>query len=247
MKKRLLLIVCVLACLFMTTVSAKAADTTFDEEQLQEVTQGLVDEWFSLNFATLLEEYAEDLQQEGYENLKAEYEKFAALQEKCGAYDSTSDFQYSYEKDESGNDIAIVTVVVSCEKTNLLVKTTFDGEANLIDYAFDEYVEEEADVSKAEVMKTAGINTMMAMAIVFCMLILIAALIGCFVFISKLQNRANKPEAPTAAAPVAATPVAEAEDLTDDLELVAVITAAIVAASGEENADGLVVRSIKKR
>lgn len=246
MKKRLLLIVCMLACLFMTTVSAKAADTAFDEEQLQEITQSLVDEWFSLDFAVLLEEYAEDLEQESYKALKEEYEKFAALQEKCGAYDSVSDFQYSYEKDEAGNDIAIVTVAVTCEKTNLLVKTIFDGEANLIDYAFDEYVEKEADVSKAEVMKTAGINTIMSMGIVFCVLILIAALIGCFIFINKLQNH-TKQDAPMAAAPIAAAPVPAEEDLTDDLELVAVITAAIAAASGEENADGLVVRSIKKR
>ena len=44
-----------------------------------------------------------------------------------------------------------------------------------------------------------------------------------------------------------AAPVSEPEDLTDDLELVAVITAAIAAASETESADGLVVRSIIRR
>ena len=51
--------------------------------------------------------------------------------------------------------------------------------------------------------------------------------------------------APAYQAPVAApAPVAE-EDLTDDLELVAVITAAI-AASENTSSDGFLVRSIKK-
>lgn len=44
-----------------------------------------------------------------------------------------------------------------------------------------------------------------------------------------------------------AAPVQEEENLVDDLELVAVITAAIAAASENESADGLVVRSIVRR
>ena len=39
----------------------------------------------------------------------------------------------------------------------------------------------------------------------------------------------------------------EEENLVDDLELVAVITAAIAAASENESADGLVIRSIIRR
>ena len=40
--------------------------------------------------------------------------------------------------------------------------------------------------------------------------------------------------------------VAESENLVDDLELVAVITAAIAASSDAVSTDGLVVRSIRK-
>ena len=46
---------------------------------------------------------------------------------------------------------------------------------------------------------------------------------------------------------VEAAPVVEEENLVDDLELVAVITAAIAAASETESADGLVIRSIIRR
>ena len=40
--------------------------------------------------------------------------------------------------------------------------------------------------------------------------------------------------------------VADEEDLTDDLELVAVIAAAIAASEGAATTDGFVVRSIKR-
>ena len=53
-------------------------------------------------------------------------------------------------------------------------------------------------------------------------------------------------ETPAAApAPAVAAPVVE-EELSDDLELVAVIAAAIAAYEGSEDASGYVVRSIKK-
>ena len=61
----------------------------------------------------------------------------------------------------------------------------------------------------------------------------------------KEKKSKKKTESPAPApAPVQAAPAAE-EDLTDDLELVAVITAAI-AAFDNTSADGLVVRSIKR-
>ena len=67
-------------------------------------------------------------------------------------------------------------------------------------------------------------------------------IISCFKFIGKAQKKEEKPVETV----VAAAPVVE-ENLTDDLELVAVITAAIAAASENESTDGLVIRSIVRR
>ena len=72
-------------------------------------------------------------------------------------------------------------------------------------------------------------------------------------FIKKFQAGGPMPADAAAAAPapaptpapVAAVPVQE-ENLTDDLELVAVIAAAIAASEGRTTTDGLVVRSIRK-
>lgn len=103
------------------------------------------------------------------------------------------------------------------------------------------------EYTTGEKLAKAGMNTLMGMGTVFLVLIFISLIISCFKFINVFENRAKKAASVPAAAPVPAVPSAavEEEDLTDDLELVAVITAAI-AAFDNTSADGLVVRSIKR-
>lgn len=104
-------------------------------------------------------------------------------------------------------------------------------------------------VTGAEI-QTALLNTVIGMGTVFIVLILISFIISLLKYIPKLlgvdKKNAKKDEAPVAAAkeePV----VEDDEDLVDDTELVAVITAAIMASMGDEApADGLVVRSIRR-
>ena len=107
----------------------------------------------------------------------------------------------------------------------------------------------------AEKLSQALLNTLTGMATVFVILILISYIIGCFRHIHKFEEylarrKAEKlaRKAPAAIAgekPVAENQPRESVDLVDDLELVAVITAAI-AASENTSADSLVVRSIKR-
>lgn len=103
-----------------------------------------------------------------------------------------------------------------------------------------------------ELMKKAALNTLMGMGTVFSVLILISLIISCFSIISKLQaaKSAKQPqvqEVRKEAPAVSAAPEAvEPEELTDDLELVAVISAAIAASQGAQSTDGFVVRSIKR-
>ncbi len=97
-----------------------------------------------------------------------------------------------------------------------------------------------------ERLTKAGLNTLMGMGTVFAVLIFISFLIGLFKYIHEWEEKNKKKDAPAPAAPVPApAPIEEEEELVDDLELVAVITAAI-AASENTSADGLVVRSIKR-
>lgn len=95
-------------------------------------------------------------------------------------------------------------------------------------------------------------NTCMGIGTVFLMLIFISLIIGLFGFIPKLEAKlaVKKSSASTSPAPKAAAPAPKAsENLMNDAELVAVITAAIYAASGSagtSSKDKLVVRSIRR-
>ncbi|MBP5152165.1 MAG: OadG family protein [Lachnospiraceae bacterium] len=96
----------------------------------------------------------------------------------------------------------------------------------------------------AKQMGNAGLNTLLGMGSVFIVLILICFIISSF----SLFNRTGKKKpAEVKAAPVAAPSAEpEPEELSDDTELVAVITAAICAYEGAGSSDGFVVRSIRK-
>lgn len=104
-------------------------------------------------------------------------------------------------------------------------------------------------------MPEALVNTALGMGTVFIILILISFIIYLLKFVPDLLDRSSKKkeEAPVPAArPVPAPKAVPAvENKTDDTQLVAVITAAIAAAMEQEGtpvpADGLVIRSIKKR
>ena len=101
----------------------------------------------------------------------------------------------------------------------------------------------------SQLIERAALNTVMGLGIVFLTLLFLSWLIGKLHIIPDMiekKAKENEPVAPAAPVTFAAPEVEEEEeDLTDDLELVAVITAAI-AASENTSGDGFVVRSIKK-
>ena len=81
----------------------------------------------------------------------------------------------------------------------------------------------------------------------FAVLILISLLISLFPLINKVLSGESKPAPAPAPAPVKAPVAEESVDVTDDLELYAVIAAAIAAYEEGSSTDGFVVRSIRKR
>lgn len=104
----------------------------------------------------------------------------------------------------------------------------------------------------AEKMTKALLNTVIGMGVVFVVLIMISLLIGCFQYIGKIEQalknkKENKSEIAAKGVDntIAQINQKEEEELVDDLELVAVISAAIAAYTGSST-DGFVVRSIKK-
>lgn len=99
----------------------------------------------------------------------------------------------------------------------------------------------------------AAVNTVICLLMVFAVLIFISFLISLFKYIPKLEaffagKKENKTELAETAADNTVSQIEvkeEAEELSDDLELVAVITAAI-AASTKTSTEGFTVRSIRR-
>ena len=99
-----------------------------------------------------------------------------------------------------------------------------------------------------QALKNAGVNTLVGMVTVFVVLILISLIISCFKVIPYLEEKLKKKtEIVLPETTVEECVEYETEDV-DDLEVVAVITAALMAYLGEETPnDGLVVRNIRRR
>jgi Na+-transporting methylmalonyl-CoA/oxaloacetate decarboxylase gamma subunit len=102
-----------------------------------------------------------------------------------------------------------------------------------------------------EKLSKAGLNTLISISIVFCVLILISLIIYAFNIFPYLENKKKEKEKAAAATPkdevVSQIQVREEQqNVTDDTELIAVIAAAIAASEGTSTSD-FVVRSINRR
>jgi sodium pump decarboxylase gamma subunit len=154
--------------------------------------------------------------------------------------DDIGDFVSNGEvKVTSTNGTTTVEQTENFTERNITVTIVYDGDVSdgeISDITIDKVY------TLGETMTKAAMNTAMGMGTVFMMLIIISLIISCFKFINKAQSNSES----TQAAPAAAAPAPVAVPQTDDLELVAVIAAAIAAATGSST-DDFVVRSIKRR
>lgn len=243
MKKKLSMIFCIISCmLMMAGCSLTKTNENFDKSKLSSQADKFIESWFKADFESTIETYKEQMD----DNTIAVYKDYLKTQKRYKSVDKKLKTEYTISSDS-----ATVTETVLCgngEKAVITVTFGEDGNIQMDDsgnYVFkvDEYK------TLAQKMGKAGINTVMSMGIVFFVLIFIALCILQFKHISKLQNLGKKEEAAPVEASVSAAQavVEEEENLVDDFELVAVITAAIAAASENESADGLVIRSIIRR
>ncbi len=136
-----------------------------------------------------------------------------------------------------------------CEQKNVEMALSYNTEMEITNAAFN------VQYTIGENLKKAALNTLLGMGTVFVILILISLIISLFGFIPKIekalsksknQKAEEKAKVTPAPAPAAAPVAVVEEDLSDDLELVAVISAAIAAYEGSEDASGYVVRSIHR-
>ena len=262
--KRFIAFLCMLTCVFgLTACGGTDTMNVYQIEKVEIAEQYAVDSIIpmmeeSVNSESVLDIYHAN----GY---TAEEWEAAIL----GAYDvavegsaftkGLESFLTGYEAMGAITGIGEVTSKVDGEEIVVYVDVTGElknGQVELI-FSNDYFVEVKSctlnvDSTFGELMAKAGMNTLLGMGSVFAVLILIMFVISAFNYIPKIQGIfARKKKADIAAskaapAPVVAPVVEEVAEEADDLELVAVIAAAIAAYEGQTTTDGFVVRSIKK-
>jgi sodium pump decarboxylase gamma subunit len=213
----------------------------FDKSDLEDQTDSFIESWFAADFDGTIETYQDQMDDETlalYKGYAKQKKKYQGIKKKL-----KTEFTIT-------TDSATVTETVVCDSGDkLLISVSFDEDGNIqTDDSGNYSFKFESYKTLKQKMAKAGINTIMSMAIVFCVLIFISLIISCFKFIGVFGKK--KAASQNSAAPVASVPASapkESANLTDDLELVAVITAAIAASQGADSTDGLVVRSIIRR
>lgn len=170
------------------------------------------------------------------EDFIAMINSWQAAENECGAFIEHGEYEI-----EVKNDGVVVSTLAQYEEREAEIAFSFDESSNM------ESMDVSAKYSTGEILTKAGLNTVLGMGTVFAVLIFLAFLISLFKYIPVIQGIFSKKEkavvTETKAVAVPAAPVVEE---TDDLELIAVITAAIAAQEGTST-DGFVVRSIRRR
>lgn len=236
--KSLLAMVCVLALTLAMSVCAFAADTVTEDEaaNYKSAAETLISQ-----IAGFSDEEIENYLAQDDAFTTATMESWKSVKDELGAYSSI--VSQDVEKD---GDVVTISTVAQFEKAKADVVLMLDlGQQIYTSMTYS------VQYSLAANMQRAGMNTLMGIGIVFLMLVFLSFVIGLFKYIEKFQNVGKKkaaeeaPKAEEAPAPAIAQSEAADEDFADDLELVAVISAAI-AAYENTSGDSFVVRSIKK-
>lgn len=236
--KSLLAMVCVLALTLAMYVCAFAADTVTEDEaaNYKSAAETLISQ-----IAGFSDEEIENYLAQDDAFTTATMESWKSVKDELGAYSSI--VSQDVEKD---GDVVTISTVAQFEKAKADVVLMLDlGQQMYTSMTYS------VQYSLAANMQRAGMNTLMGIGIVFLMLLFLSFVIGLFKYIEKFQNVGKKkaaeeaPKAEEAPAPAIAQSEAADEDFADDLELVAVISAAI-AAYENTSGDSFVVRSIKK-
>lgn len=236
--KSLLAMVCVLALTLAMSVCAFAADTVTEDEaaNYKSAAETLISQ-----IAGFSDEEIENYLAQDDAFTTATMESWKSVKDELGAYSSI--VSQDVEKD---GDVVTISTVAQFEKAKADVVLMLDlGQQMYTSMTYS------VQYSLAANMQRAGMNTLMGIGIVFLMLLFLSFVIGLFKYIEKFQNVGKKkaaeeaPKAEEAPAPAIAQSEAADEDFADDLELVAVISAAI-ATYENTSGDSFVVRSIKK-
>jgi len=262
--KKILALLCMLASIFTLTACSQVELTDYEQQKVEyakqlatqmviPIMQGYMDEAAAATLDIYTAEEVEYIAYNDYQMnvdgdaFKGGANSFLAAANTVGAIVSIGEATAVIDDDQ-----IIVNVMVEGELKNAQAEIILSNDMFMkLNSASLSPV-----YSVGENMGRAGMNTLIGIGTVFIVLILISFIISCLSLIPKLQERLAKKKTDDTLAVVsdsvpdsAPAPVLVREESyqeTDNLELAAVIAAAIAASEGAVSADGFVVRSIRK-
>lgn len=212
----------------------------YDEAAVSQITNFYFEIWNQTDFQQYIDAGAAT-----DEVILEQYTEWQEIKNQIGAYEGAVE-----TKIEEIEGTIVVTQIEKFENSSLHFVLTFDKALAEQDPSMAilsiEAVLPSVDAGETNMVK-AGMNTLMGMGIVFCVLVFISVVIWLLKFVPMLLTRKKTEE--VAAVPESAPAAVAAGRETEETELVAVITAAIMALRAEENGgDGsFTVRSIRRR
>lgn len=260
--KKLLALMCMITCIFGLTACGSEEALTDYEQQKVSYAQQLA----SQKVVPLLGTFMDDTAASSFDEYSAEEIEYMVgndyqLNADGNAVKGGIRSFYS-AKEAIGNIVTVGEAKAEIDDDQIIVHVTVQGEkkdaeAEII-FSNDMFMVMESAAlnpvaSMGDMMGKAALNTLIGMGTVFVLLILISLIISCFGIIPKMQakreQKKTKDEVKTEGINKAVAQIVEQEesvDVSDDLELVAVIAAAIAASEGAASTDGFVVRSIRR-
>ena len=237
--KKFFKLLCLAACVFSFAACSSNETTSIpnDTEYKESLTEDI--KYLSLSPDEVLnKELGAGIYSEGEASMVTSW---ITTREEVGEFVAVVDWKFAV--DEEG---VTVTAIVDYTERDAEVKVGYLADGSI------EFGTFSPQYTLGEKMTKAALNTVIGISVVFVVLVLISLIIWSFKFISMaeqaLKNRKEKKSDVAAEAvenTIAQIVQKEEEELVDDLELVAVISAAVAAYTGT-SADGFVVRSIKK-
>lgn len=269
MKKIKLLTICLAISMMFPLAACDAKCSELDETKAQTDVNIVLNDIATKN-APVYNALTEDDLEEQVAYYDAQYEELRASWNQSDFKVASKDVYYNAinaakmaEEEAGGTSSNCLGVKVKSKKSgytasaelvyptrNVVLYITYDNNLVITDISFT------PTYTFGEVLKKASLNTLLGMGTVFCVLILIMGIIYLFGLIPVIQKKAADKKAKKAMKAAGNTESVdktiaqivekEEDELADDYELVAVISAAIAAYEGNAGTDGFVVRSIKK-
>lgn len=271
--KKLLTLICMITCLLGLTACAKTDQSEYDQSKLSYAQQSAAPQAIALIQAYMDEATIAAMQQ--YTAEEVEYILSAEQSMNVNGYAFMNGLDsFLKNSQEIGGIVSIGEATAVIDKSQIVVTVAIMGKdknakAEII-FSNDMFMALEGaslnpEYSLGEIMGKAGLNTLIGMGTVFAVLILIIMVISLFRYIPKITEAFSKKESEeeirSEGIDKAVSLIVEQEESTEvgqsaeegysveeaeNMELVAVIAAAIAAGEGAVTTEGFVVRSIRK-